>query len=42
MACFVNGFKYNDIFVKSPQTVMPEFLRHPEATETSGFQLLPE
>jgi hypothetical protein len=29
-------------FVKSPQIVMPDLIRHPEAIEITGFRLSPE
>jgi len=32
----VNGF------VKSPNTVMPDLIRHPELIENTGFRLSPE
>jgi hypothetical protein len=29
-------------FVKSPNTVMPDLIRHPELIEITGFRLSPE
>jgi len=31
-----------DGFVKSPKTVMPDLIRHPEIIEFTGFRLSPE
>ncbi len=31
-----------DKLVKSPKTVMPDLIRHPEAIEFTGFRLSPE
>jgi hypothetical protein len=31
-----------DEFVKSPNTVMPDLIRHPEFIEITGFRLSPE
>jgi len=34
-------FKFDD-FVKSPEIVMPDLIRHPEHIEFAGFRLSPE
>jgi len=31
-----------DLLVKSPKTVMPDLIRHPEVIEFTGFRLSPE
>jgi hypothetical protein len=31
-----------DELVKSPKTLMPDLIRHPELVEFTGFQLSPE
>jgi len=31
-----------DNLVKSPKTVMPDLIRHPEVIEFTGFRLSPE
>jgi hypothetical protein len=31
-----------DGFVKSPQIVMPDLIRHPERVDITGFRLSPE
>jgi hypothetical protein len=31
-----------DSFVKSPQIVMPDLIRHPEGVDITGFRLSPE
>jgi hypothetical protein len=31
-----------DELVKSPKTVMPDLLRHPQIAEITGFRLSPE
>ena len=37
------GVRFNvDSFVKSPKTVMPDLIRHPEVIEFTGFRLSPE
>ena len=35
-------FNKIDKLVKSPKTVMPDLIRHPEAIEFTGFRLSPE
>jgi len=35
------GSKF-DKLVKSPNTVMPDLIRHPESTVITGFRLSPE
>jgi len=36
-----SDFKINNL-VKSPKTVMPDLIRHPEVIEFTGFRLSPE
>jgi len=41
----VTSFFYKakfDNLVKSPKTVMPDLIRHPEVIEFTGFRLSPE
>jgi hypothetical protein len=38
---FYETVKFDGI-VKSPTTVMPDLIRHPEDTEITGFRLSPE
>jgi hypothetical protein len=38
----VFSLPFLDAFVKSPEIVMPDLIRHPEHIEFTGFRLSPE
>ena len=42
MGCVKNSLFLIDGLVKSPKTVMPDLIRHPEVIGFTGFRLSPE